>query len=224
MLTGLREEVGIEFVAFFPTVESDFRFVIADFAHQRWGFATPDIRWIADDEIAEKWRVTRGEWRVRQGFEQIALKEVDAVGDAVTFGVAAGDSKCGGGNVRGEDRCAGEFLGQRNGDAAGTGADVGDAQAFAAERLAAAGTNFMNREAVERDFNDMLGFGAGNQDIGSDLEFEAPEFLLAGEVLCWFPGGATAKELCVTLGICGGKFFFGVRINPRSIVAKNVEE
>ena len=48
---GLSDEVAIKFVPFFTAVESDFRFVIADFAHERGCFASADVRRIADDEI-----------------------------------------------------------------------------------------------------------------------------------------------------------------------------
>jgi hypothetical protein len=50
---GLRDEIGVEFVAFFAAVESDFRFVIADFAHEGCGFAAADVGRVADDEIEE---------------------------------------------------------------------------------------------------------------------------------------------------------------------------
>ncbi len=46
---SLRDELGVEFVAFFAAVERDFRFVIADFAHQGGGFAAADVGRIAYD-------------------------------------------------------------------------------------------------------------------------------------------------------------------------------
>jgi hypothetical protein len=51
MCSRLRNEVGIELVAFFAAVESDFRFVVADFTHERCGFAAADVRRVAGDEI-----------------------------------------------------------------------------------------------------------------------------------------------------------------------------
>jgi hypothetical protein len=50
---GLGDETGVEFVAFFAAVEGDFRFVIADFAHERAGFAAADVGRVAGDEIEE---------------------------------------------------------------------------------------------------------------------------------------------------------------------------
>ena len=53
MRGGLGDEIGVEFVAFFAAVESDFWFVIADFAHEGCGFAAADVRRVADDQIEE---------------------------------------------------------------------------------------------------------------------------------------------------------------------------
>jgi len=51
---GLCDEIGVEFVAFFAAEEGDFRFVIADFAHEGCGFAAADVRGVAGDEIEER--------------------------------------------------------------------------------------------------------------------------------------------------------------------------
>ena len=48
---GLRDEIGVEFVAFFAAVERDFRLVIADFAHEGCGFAAADVGRVADDQV-----------------------------------------------------------------------------------------------------------------------------------------------------------------------------
>ena len=54
MRGGLRDEIGVEFVAFFAAVERYFRFVIADLAHERYGFAAADVGRVADDEFEER--------------------------------------------------------------------------------------------------------------------------------------------------------------------------
>ena len=61
---------------------------------------------------------------------------------------------------------------ERDGNAAGAGADVGDSQRvhFFAPRA----------EALERYFDHVFGFRARNQDGGRHFEIQAPEFLLAG--------------------------------------------
>src|SRR6266851_1230029 len=97
---------------------------------------------------------------IDEAVEHIAFEETHAIGDGMAFGVAA-----------------------RDGDATGAGADVGDLQAFAGESLFAASAEFADGEAIEGDFDDVLGFGAGNQDVGCYFELEAPEFLFAGEML-----------------------------------------
>ena len=59
MRGGLGDELSVEFVAFFAAVEGDFRFVVADFAHERFRFPPPDIRRVAGDEIEKKRFATR---------------------------------------------------------------------------------------------------------------------------------------------------------------------
>ena len=119
---------------------------------------------------------------------------MDLIGDGMARGVAAGDGEGGARNVRGTNPCAGQLFCEGHGDATGAGADVGDLQAFTAECLLAAGADFADGEAVERDFNDVLGFRAGDQHIRRDFKFETPEFLFAGEVLRGLASGATGKQ------------------------------
>src|SRR6266446_6730203 len=125
---------------------------------------------------------------------------MDAIGDGVARGVAAGD-------------------GEGHGDATGAGAHVGDVQAFATEHRLAARANFADGEAVERDFNDVFGFRAGNQDVRSDFKSESPEFLLAGEVLRGLAGGAAGNQSKVARGVRRGNFFFRVSVDPGAISA-----
>src|SRR6266481_2377899 len=119
----------------------------------------------------------------RYTVQKIAFRETDTVCNVLAFGVAFGDGQGRARNVGGIDRGGGEFLGQGDGDAAGAGADVGDLQAFAGERQFAAGAEFADGEAVKGDFDDVFGFGAGNQDVGRHFKIEAPEFLFAREML-----------------------------------------
>ena len=49
------------------------------------------------------------------------------------------------------------------------------------------------REA-QRFLDDELGLGTWNQDVGCDLEFEAPEFAPTGDVGDGFSGGAAGDE------------------------------
>src|ERR1700694_1144225 len=139
-------------------------------------------------------------------------------------GVALRDGKGGARDVRGVNRCARQFLCKRYGDAAGAGADIGDLQAFADERLFAPGAAFADREAIERDFDDVLGFGAGNQDVGCYLTLESPEFLFAGEMLRRLAGGAASEEREEVLGVRAGDLLFGMRVEPGAVAAEGVEQ
>src|SRR5437660_6695016 len=115
--------------------------------------------------------------------EQIRFDEMDAIGNAMAGSVATRNRERGTGNVGGVNRCLSQFFGESDGDAAGAGADVGDLQALAGERLFAADAKFADGEAVEGDFDNVFRFGAGNQDVGRYFKLETPEFLFAGEVL-----------------------------------------
>src|SRR5258708_8515625 len=90
MRGGSRDETGVEFVAFFASAKCDFCFVVADFAHEGCGFAAADVGRVAGDQVEEKWRVTSGEWRVRQNGEEIAFDESNAVSDRMVVGGGAG--------------------------------------------------------------------------------------------------------------------------------------
>jgi len=87
-------------------------------------------------------------------------------------------------------------------------------QAFAGEGLFAAGAKFADGEAVESDFDEVLGFGAGNQDIGRDSKLESPEFLFAGEMLSRFASGAAGNQREIAICFRGADFFFRVGVNP----------
>ena len=104
-----------------------------------------------------------------------------------------GDCEGGRGDLGGVDFGGGEFFGEGEGDAAGACADVDDGQAFARKFGIVACAECADGEAIESDFDEVLGFGAGDEDVGSDFEFQTPEFLFAGEMLRWFAGGAAAE-------------------------------
>src|SRR5712664_4598540 len=89
---------------------------------------------------------------IDEAIEQVGYDEMDASGDGMTGGVALGDGQGCGGNVGGVDRCTAQLFRERDRDAAGAGADVGDLQAFAGESLFAAGAEFADGESVERNF------------------------------------------------------------------------
>jgi hypothetical protein len=83
---------------------------------------------------------------------------------------------------------------------------------------------FADGEAIKGDFDEVLGFGAGDQDVGRYFEFEAPEFLFAGEVLGWFACGAAAEEREVKLDGLWCEKFFGVGVEPGAVLAEDMEK
>ena len=133
-------------------------------------------------------------------------------------------SESGGGNIGGVDGCAGKFFGERDGDTSRACADVGDYETVAGGFLRAAGAELAESEAIERDFDEVFGFRARNQDVRGDFKFEAPEFLFAGEMLRRFATGAASdqRQKCVDVG--GIHRFFGMGVEPGAIALKNVEQ
>src|ERR1700674_3988765 len=154
-----------------------------------------------------------------EAIEQIAFEETDASGDGMTSGVAAGDGESRARNIGGVDRCSGQIFREGDGDAAGAGADIGDLQAFAGEGLFAAGAPFADSEAIEGNFDDVLGFGAGNQDVGCYFKLEAPEFLFAGEVLRRFAMRAPRNKCEKARGVGSRDFIFGTGGEPTAVAA-----
>ena len=167
---GLWDQATVEFVAFFAAEQSEVRFVIADFDGKGGCFAKTDVGRIAEYEVEKKWRVTTGEWRAGQSVKQVGFDEMNAVCDGMTGGVALGDSKAGKRDVGGEDFAAGELFRKRDGDAAGACADIEDSQAVAGEAPGTACAEFADCEAIKSDFDEVLGFRARDENVGSDFE------------------------------------------------------
>ena len=80
--------------------------------------------------------------------QKMAFDELDSAGNVVAAGVAASHRERGGRNIRSDKSCGGEFFGQGNGDAAGTGAYIADFEAGAISFLRAPSSNFANRQMV----------------------------------------------------------------------------
>jgi len=181
------------------------------------GLAAGDVGRVANHQIEEARRID-------EGSEEIGFEEGDAIGEAEAGGVVLGYGQSGGGDIGGEDLGGGEFLGEGDSNATGAGANVNEGEIFAGEFGRAAGAEFADGEAVESDFEEMFGLGAGDEDVGSDFEIEAPEFLVAGEMLCGFAGGAAADQGEIVFGRRGVEESFGVGVEPGTIAAGDVEE
>jgi hypothetical protein len=54
MRGGLGDEIGVEFVAFLAAVKGHCRLVLANFAHEGFRCAAPDVGWITRDQIKQR--------------------------------------------------------------------------------------------------------------------------------------------------------------------------
>ena len=70
----------------------------------------------------------------------------------------------------------------------------------------------------------MLGFGAGDEDGGSDVEGERVKLLLAGDVLDGFVGEAAGDEGFVGGGLVAGEGAVGVGVESGAGEAGSVKE
>ena len=114
-----------------------------------------------------------------QSLEQVRPNGSDARGDVVAGGVAPRHFQSRLGNIRGDDVRVGQLVGKRDGEAAGSRADVADMQSGTGRAGFHVDLDAPLAEAFERDFDDVLGFRTRDQHRRSDFEFQPPEFLLA---------------------------------------------
>ena len=70
----------------------------------------------------------------------------------------------------------------------------------------------MTTKFHEDGFDEEFTFGAGDEDGGGDVEAEAVEFLLSGDVLDGFVGKAAGDEDLVGGGLFGGEEAVGVGV------------
>ena len=219
---GLRNEAAIDAEAVGAGEEREVGFVVADFRGEGGSVGEGDIGWVGDDDV----ELLAGELG-----EQIGLEEANAVGEMMARGVFAGDGKCGRRDIGGEDFSleifGGKMFGESHGDGAGAGANVqnpkrrnGDARC---EIRDAKSLRFFCY-VVKHGLDEELGFGAGDESVGSDAEGEAIKFLLAGEVLERFVGGAASGE-CAELGeVIGRERVVDVGEDEGAIAAEDVGE
>ena len=112
------------------------------------------------------------------------LAKFDVAGNSVALGIRPGDREGGGRRVGGDEACALIFGGERDGQAAATGANVGDH----AEH---------HRQCF---FDDQLSFRTRDQHRGRHGEVAVPEFLHAGNVGDGFAPGAAVDQRLVGIG------------------------
>ena len=153
-----------------------------------------DVGRIADDQVEAACSVDSARLVRARGLRASRFRGNGCDRDAVAGGVAASDFEGRCGNIGGKKLGVRQFVRESHGEAAGAGADVGDAQRRAGRSGLESDFDAARAQAFERDFDDVFGFRARNQDGRGDFEFESPEFLLAGEVLRRLAGGAASDE------------------------------
>jgi hypothetical protein len=146
------------------------------------------------------------------------------IDDCVFFGVAFGYGERRGRDIKGDEAGLRQFFSEGNGDAAGACADVGDHEAGAVVFVGTACAEFAEGEAVECDFDEMLGFGAGDENVGSNFEGKAPELLFAGEVLYRDAGDAAIEKSLVGVYFFRGELGFGMGVEIGAFALGGVEE
>jgi hypothetical protein len=90
--------------------------------------------------------------------------------------------------------------------------------------LRAAGAEFAQGQAIERYFNDVLGFWARDKNVRRDLKFQAPEFLLASEVLRRLAIGSARQKREESARLVIADFMFRMGVEPGAVAAERVEE
>lgn len=152
------------------------------------------------------------------------MEEADAAGDVVAGSVALRHRQCFGGNIGGEETRMGQLLCERNGDAAGACADIRDEQARAVIFVGAASLQFAKGEAVKRAFDEVFGFRARNEHIGGDLKLKSPKFLLAGEMLNGFAGGASLDKMQEEARLGFGEQLLRVSVKRGTVALEDVKQ
>src|SRR5579863_6642574 len=74
---------------------------------------------------------------------------------------------------------------------------------------------------LQNRFDQVLGFGAGDEDGGSDDEIHAPEFLMAGDVLRGDAAGALGESGFVSSGLTGGQLALGVSVEIGAVAVES---
>lgn len=191
----------VDFEAAGSGVERTGGFEVADLGLE--DFCVGNVGRVGNDDI---------EGFAGDGGEQVRFNEADPVGDIVAGGVLAGNGQCESGDVEGGNCCSFEFTCQCDGDGSGAGPDVGDVE------------RGVERDALEQGFDEVLGLGAGDEDVGRDAEGESVEFLFADDVLNRFVASSASEPLVVGGLLAGREFGAGVGEEKSAILADEAQE
>ena len=158
--------------------------VVADFDGERGAIGSGDVGRVGGDDV---------ELLVGDGSEEVAVEKAD--GNHVAGCVVRGEGEGGGGDVNSGDGGVGQLVGEGNSDGAGACADVKNARGGEAGGLAFG--------PVDDFFDEVLGFGAGDEDGGGDVEGDAVKLGFAEDVLDGFASEAAADEGTELRGVVG---------------------
>ena len=112
-------------------------------------------------------------------------------------------------------------MGQSDGNAAGAGSYIRDVKL-----LPPASRAWFRpyAKSFEGNFNYVFGFRPRDQNVGRDFKFQAPKFLVAGEMLRRDSTCTVSDPLEILLTLRCIEFVLGMRVKPRAVVAECVHQ
>ena len=117
-------------------------------------------------------------------------------------------------NIGGDNPRVGQFLCQRDRDAAGTRSQIRNSQRLCPSAAA----------PFQRNFDHVFGFWPGDQHTRAYCEFEPPKFLAAREVLSGQAFAAALDQLRISCCGLSAQFVFGVGIKPGAVPLQNMHQ
>ncbi len=173
----LGDEAGVCAQAVRSAIEGGGRLMAGDFGHEGGDVGGGDVRRVAEDEREAE----------AEGPGPVGGDEGGTVGQVEGGGVAGGEVRCRGREIRAEAEGGGEFGQGGQEQAAGAGAEVEDS-----------GDRVPIREMGERCLDEGFGIRPWDQGGGGDGDIDGPEPLAAGDV--------GQRFTCRAAGDEGGEF------------------
>src|ERR1035441_2883252 len=200
---GRGDEAAVDFEAVVSGEEREGGFVVADLDGERGAVGQGNVGRVGGDDL---------EMLAGDGREQIAFKEPNVAGNAVSSRVLARDCQGGGGQIDSGDLRMRQMMSEGYGDAAGAGAHIDDARSWKA------GGQF------EGLLDQVLGLGARDQHIRRNAKGQAVELGFADDVLNGLSPVAALEKLVIAASFGIGELLLGMGQQPGYALAENVEE
>ena len=166
------------------------------------GIAARDIGWVCDDQR----RTVPAERRA-----PVAAAKLD-VAKPETSRVRCGEREGGGGNIGGDDPAFRTLPGERKGNRAAAGAQIGELK------------RARRGNEPESELDEALGLGPGNQDGGRHLEVQGPELAPSQEVGGGYATDPSFDQAPVARLREGRHRITGVSVEPRPRSAEDMGE